>query len=147
MDYRQSFSISAVGMTYERARVDAAALNLANANTALASDGTGFRPLRVVNNGMFNDTSFAGVMAGNRDFALSSTPGFSLQTINAAPRLVHEPGHPLANDKGFVAYPGVDVAVETVTMMSAMRAYEANVAAMNTSKNMALKALEIGGGN
>jgi flagellar basal-body rod protein FlgC len=58
---------------------------------------------------------------------------------------VHEPGHPLADEKGFVSYPGVDPAMEMVTLLDATRAYEANVAAMNMARAMSLKALEIGG--
>jgi flagellar basal-body rod protein FlgC len=57
---------------------------------------------------------------------------------------VQDPGHPLANEQGFVAYPGVDTATEMVSLMSAMRSYEANVAAINTARSLALKTLEIG---
>jgi flagellar basal-body rod protein FlgC len=60
--------------------------------------------------------------------------------------MVYEPGHPMADARGFVSYAGVDTATEMVSMMSAMRAYEANVAAMNTARSMAQKALTIGGG-
>ena len=73
------------------------------------------------------------------------TPGFRVETADLSPRLVHEPGHPLADSRGLVSYPGVDPATEMVTLMSASRAYEANVAAMNTARNLALKALDIGG--
>jgi len=69
----------------------------------------------------------------------------SVEPTDLPPRMVYEPGHPLANEKGFVAYTGVDSATEMVTLMSAMRSYEANVAAMNAARTMALKALEIGG--
>ena len=61
-----------------------------------------------------------------------------------APRLVQEPGHPLANEQGLVAYPAVDAATEMVSLMSATRAYEANVAALNTARTLALKTLDIG---
>jgi flagellar basal-body rod protein FlgC len=64
---------------------------------------------------------------------------------NVAPRLVYEPGHPLANERGFVAYAAIDTATEMVSMMSATRAYEANVSAMNTARTLALRALDIGG--
>ncbi|MFS2055940.1 flagellar basal body rod protein FlgC, partial [Variovorax sp. CT11-76] len=60
------------------------------------------------------------------------------------PRLVYEPGHPLADARGYVAYAPVDTATEMVSMMSATRAYEANVSAMNTSRTLALRALDIG---
>ncbi len=51
----------------------------------------------------------------------------------------------MADERGFVAYPGVDPATEMVNLLSASRAYEANVAALNTARHLALKALDIGG--
>lgn len=143
MDYLQTFTISAAGMTAERARVDAAALNLVNANTLLAADGTGYQPVKAVlraAGGAATGTSFAQLVAGDL------LPQATLEPAGAPPRQVYEPGNPFADEKGFIRYPGVDPASEMVTMMSAMRAYEANVAAMNISRALALKALDIGGG-
>ncbi len=136
MDYSQAFAISASGMTLERTRVEVASLNLANANTVAGPDGKTFQPLRVVARPSFGDTVAQG---------LAALPAPVVEPVLQGPRMVYEPGHPLADARGFVAYAGVDTATEMVTMMGAMRAYEANVAAMNTSRNMALKALEIGG--
>ncbi|MCO4855935.1 flagellar basal body rod protein FlgC [Herbaspirillum sp. WGmk3] len=148
MDYTQAFAISAAGMTVERTRVDVAAINLANANTVQdARDGV-YRPLRAVAR-TTGPASFAGLVdAGVSDapgLSLPALPNVTVEAADVAPRMVYEPGHPFANTKGFVAYPGVDSAVEMVTMMSATRAYEANVSAMNTARTMALKALDIGG--
>jgi flagellar basal-body rod protein FlgC len=53
------------------------------------------------------------------------------------------PGHPDADDEGYVTYPNVDVVTEMVDMMTATRAYEANVTAIEAAKSMAQKALEI----
>ena len=60
-------------------------------------------------------------------------------------RAIYEPGNTYSNSKGYVNYAGVDNAAEMITMMSAMRSYEANVAAMNMTKTLAMKALAIGG--
>jgi len=60
------------------------------------------------------------------------------------PRLEYNPHHPDANEEGYVAMPNVNVVTEMVDMISASRAYEANIAALNAAKAMALKALEIG---
>jgi flagellar basal-body rod protein FlgC len=62
------------------------------------------------------------------------------------PRLVYEPGHPDANEEGYVAFPNIDPVTEMVDMISATRAYEANVTAINAAKTMAMRALEIGRG-
>lgn len=153
MDYTQTFAISAAGMALERSRVDVAALNLANAHTLQAPDGASYRPMRVV----ARTAHLAGLPDGQSDFdqlvndglaenlLAGLAPVASVEPQNTAPRLVYEPGHPMANEKGFLTYPGVDPANEMMTMMSAMRAYEANVAAMNTARALSLKALEIGG--
>ncbi len=136
MDYQQTFAISAAGMTVERSRLDVAAMNLANAQTISGVDGQGYRPQRVIVNGAQDSASFQSLMA---------RPTASITTTDAPDRTMYEPGHPYADAKGFVSYPGVDSATEMMTIMDAMRAYEANVAAMNASRAMALKALEIGG--
>lgn len=151
MDYSDSFAISAAGMSLERTRADVASLNLANANTIQSADGPQYRPLRVVaraaamaasGSPAFADLFSSGVGGAG---PVGAPAVVSVEPTDLPPRMVYEPGHPLANDKGFVAYTGVDNATEMVTLMSAMRSYEANVAAMNAARTMALKALEIGG--
>lgn len=131
------FAISSMGMATERARVEVAALNLANANTTAAPDGSLYQPWRIVAHPSFDDT----VAQGLADIR------FTAERVNVSPRLVHEPGHPAADARGMVSYPGVDTATEMLTMMSAMRAYEANVAALNSARQLALKTLEIGAGS
>lgn len=56
----------------------------------------------------------------------------------------YDPSHPDADENGYVRYPNVDEAQEMIDMMSATRSYEANVTALNATKSMAMKALEIG---
>ena len=69
----------------------------------------------------------------------------SVEETDVAPHKLYEPGNPDADDKGFVSMPGVNQVTEMVNIASALRAYEANVVAMNAAKTMALKALELGG--
>ncbi|AMO22199.1 flagellar basal body rod protein FlgC [Ramlibacter solisilvae] len=142
MDYSPTFAISAAGMALERARVEVAALNLANAHTTQAAGRPAYQPLRVVAQAALPE-AFAALLESDRAAGLK--PDFRVEPAAVAPRMVHEPGHPLADPRGFVSYPGVDPATEMVSMMSATRAYEANVAAMNAARTMALKALDIGG--
>jgi flagellar basal-body rod protein FlgC len=59
-------------------------------------------------------------------------------------KLDYNPTHPDANEEGYVEMPNVDVVQEMVDMMSAYRAYEANITALNSFKDMAVKTLEIG---
>lgn len=145
MDYLQAFAISAAGMTVARTRVDVAAVNLANANTVQDTQGDVYRPLRAVIRSHGGDAGFAGLVAATAGAAVAALPVVTVEAADVAPRMVYEPGHPFADTKGFVVYPGVDTAVEMVTMMHATRAYEANVAAMSAARMMALKALDIGG--
>ena len=139
MDYLQSFAISAAGMDVERTRVEVASLNLANAHTLQAPGVPGFQPLRVI-------ASASGAFASQVEEGLAAAglPAATVEPNGAPPRRVHDPGHPLADAQGFVSYPGVDPATEMVGLMSATRAYEANVAALNTARALALKALDIG---
>lgn len=144
MDNNTTFAISAAGMALERARVEVAALNLANAHTTQAAGQPGYKPLRVVAQSAMPQAFAAMMLTAELDGA-AAKPQFHVEPAAVAPRHVHEPGHPLADAKGFVSYPGVDPATEMVSLMSATRAYEANVAAMNTARTLALKALDIGG--
>jgi len=143
MSHQQAFSISAAGMNVERLRVEIAAMNLANANTVAGVDGKLYQPLRVI--AMTPDsTALAGSFSALVADQLSG-PGALVVPTGDTPRQVLDPGHPLADAKGFVSQPSVDHATEMMTMMKAMRSYEANIAAMNTTRSMALKSLEIGG--
>ncbi len=155
MDYSRAFTISSAGMAIERMRVDVAALNLANANTVQAADGVTYHPTRVVARATAapfatgaSAASFAELVDEGLDAAGLgglTLPEAAVERTAAAPRQVYEPGHPFADARGFVSYPGVDPATEMVTLMTALRAYEANVVALNTARTLALKALEIGG--
>ena len=144
MNYLQAFAISASGMAVEKARLDVTAANLANVHSTRAADGTPMRALRVLSrerrldfDGMLSQAGDAGSLGGAQIVGL--------QPVDAAPRLVYEPGNPEANEQGFVAYPGIDPVGEMMNMLTAVRAYEANVAALNAAKTMALRALQIGG--
>jgi flagellar basal-body rod protein FlgC len=129
-------------MAVERTRVEVAAMNLANANVAQAPGAPGgFQPLRVVARAA-HLASFGTLVESGLQVA--GLPSVDVEPSGAPQRSVQDPGHPLANDKGFVAYAGVDPAAEMVSLMSATRAYEANVAALNTARSLALKTLDIG---
>jgi flagellar basal-body rod protein FlgC len=144
MDYYNAFEISASGMSLERIRLDTLALNLANANTTRTEDGGPYRPMRVIARAVD-----AAEFEGRIDALLNSQhPGgvevTEIVAQEVAPRLVHDPGHPDANDSGYVAYPNINPVSEMVTLIEAVRGYEANVRALNAAKAMALSALEIG---
>ncbi len=129
MSVISTFGISASGMAAERLRLDAISSNLANMNTTRTAEGGPYKRLMAV---------------------VESAPdgqGVRVARIvqdESPPLLAHNPGHPDADADGNVAMPNVNPVLEMVDMISASRAYEANVAAFNAAKAMAAKALEIG---
>ena len=131
-----AMSTSASGMTAERFRLDLIAGNLANINTTRTAAGGPFRRQTAVFAEILSSTRKGAKGAGVRVVGIARD--------NTPPRLVYDPAHPDANEEGYVAFPNINVINEMVDMMTATRAYEANVTATNAFKNMFLKALEIG---
>jgi flagellar basal-body rod protein FlgC len=144
MDYRTAFEISAAGMAVEKLRVDVTAMNLANMHTTARAEAGLYQPLAVVS--QRSSVDFGRLLDGERAEAASlGLPMAHVEPLAASPRFVHEPGHPHADDKGMVAYPGVNHTTEMVQLVTALRAYEANVAAATVTRALATRALEIGG--
>lgn len=144
MDYLAAFDISASGMVVEKTRLDVVAMNLANVHTTRGPNGTQYKPMKVIT-GANTSGLFQGYMDGlQHQNSISGAHVVSVQSMDVPPRMVFEPQHPDANEKGFVAYPNINTMSEMVTMMETLRSYEANVRALNASKTMAQRALEIG---
>lgn len=139
MSYQAAFDISASGMAVEKLRLDLTAANLANMNQAAPSASAAYQPLRLV--------SQARPLEFARQFALAGG-GAQVKAVvpqAVAPRLVYEPGHPYADAKGMVAYPGIDHTAEMLNVNLALRSYEANLAAFTAARTMAARTLDIGG--
>jgi flagellar basal-body rod protein FlgC len=143
MDYRAIFQVSASGMNVEKLRLDTAALNLANMHTSVAAGQSPYRPLRVVSQPVV--PSFQQWMGTDAQASAGGVSGASVVETNAPDRLGHDPADPHADAHGDVHYPGVNHTGEMLNIMTALRAYEANVAALAAAKTMATHALEIGG--
>jgi flagellar basal-body rod protein FlgC len=141
------FDISASALTAQRLRMDVITSNIANAESTRASyvDGQ-FVPYRrkmvVVEPAK---TSFRDML--NEQLTGSASQGVQVTKIqeDQTPfKQVYNPTHPDADANGMVYMPNVDIAMEMVDMISASRSYEANVTALNASKAMFMKSLEIG---
>ena len=130
-------TISATGMTAERLRMDLIASNLANMNTTRTADGGPYQRQTAV---------FSEIVNKTRSRVGNGVQVVGIHHDNSPPQMVHEPSHPDADEQGYVDYPHVNVIHEMVDMMTATRAYEANVTSVNAFKGMFLKALEIGRG-
>ena len=144
MDTLTAMQISGSALKAERARLNIAAMNLANANTTRTMEGGPYKAKSVV----FAAKPLDGV--NFQDTLNSSTERLRKVEVvqiseDKAPfKEVYDPSHPDADANGIVRFPNVNVAEQMVDMMSAKRSYEANVTALDAVKNMALKALEIG---
>ncbi len=127
------FDIAGSAMAAQAQRLNVVASNLANADSATSADGKPYRAKQVV----FSTTPVGSAGAsGVRVTGVINDP--------SPMREVFDPKHPLANDKGFVTMPNVNVVEEMVNMLSASRAYQNNVEVMNTAKALMVKTLSLG---
>jgi flagellar basal-body rod protein FlgC len=146
-----TINTAATGLTAQRTRLDVIANNMANVNTTRTTEGGPFRRSRVVFRPRVSQPYWRSPFLPT---FLKEQIGRGVRVVkvekdfDAEVRLVYDPTHPDAIKsgprQGYVEYPNVNVVNEMVDMISASRAYEANVAIMNGSKSMFLKALEIG---
>lgn len=151
MKITNGFDISASALTANRLRMDVISSNVANAETTRASYVNGeFVPYKrkmvVMDSG---ENSFASIFNHTLNGKQQSNQlkGVHVTKIiedQSPTKLVYNPTHPDANEDGYVNMPNVDMATEMVDMIAAVRAYESNVTALNATKSMFLKALEIG---
>ncbi|UOQ85570.1 flagellar basal body rod protein FlgC [Gracilibacillus salinarum] len=150
MSIFNAINTSGSGLTAQRLRMDTISSNIANADTtrATVNENGEYEPYRRKMT-VFSSKgqSFSSVL--NQATAGSSNTGSGVKVSDIEEddepfQLVYNPNHPDANDDGYVEVPNVDPLQEMVDMMSATRSYEANVTALNASKTMLMKALEIG---
>ena len=138
----RAIDAAASGLTAERLRLDVISNNIANVNTTRTAEGGPYRRQYVI----FEPRSGGGEFARslNRQLQLNGVKVTGITKDDSPPRMVYEPGHPDADADGYVKMPNFSIITEMVDMMTASRAYEANVASVNVAKSMMLKALEIG---
>jgi flagellar basal-body rod protein FlgC len=127
------FDVAASAMTAQSQRLNVVASNLANADSASGPDGQAYKAKQVV----FSTQNMGGPEdAGVRVTGVIEDP--------SPMKRLYEPSHPLADASGYVTMPNVNVVEEMVNMISASRAYQNNVEAMNTAKTLLAKTLTIG---
>jgi flagellar basal-body rod protein FlgC len=146
-----TINTAASGLTAERLRLDVISDNIANANTTRTTEGGPFRRSRVIFEPRVDAPYWKSPFLPQ---ALDNNIGQGVRVIeiqkdmDAELRLVYDPTHPDAKKTGpyagYVEFPNVNIVSEMVDMITATRAYEANVAVMDGSKSMFRKALEIG---
>ncbi|MHB0870622.1 MAG: flagellar basal body rod protein FlgC [Chloroflexota bacterium] len=141
MSFLSSLRIGASGLTAQRLRMDVISGNIANLQTTRTTEGGPYKRREVV----FSASAARGGVLPVR-YGASNPAGVRVAGVveNDGVRLVNDPAHPDADEDGNVAYPDIDLVQEMTDMMSAVRAYEASVAALNAAKNMAMRALDLG---
>jgi flagellar basal-body rod protein FlgC len=141
MDFMTAMKISGSALKAERSRINIASMNMANANTTRTIEGGPYRAKSVVFTAKPLDGSFQDVYKGVTDKLRMVDVGF---VEDKTPfKEVYDPSHPDADKNGMVKMPNVNVAEQMVDMMSARRDFDANVAALDAIKAMALRALDI----
>jgi flagellar basal-body rod protein FlgC len=127
------FNVAGSAMNAQSQRLNTVASNLANADSATSANGEAYRAKQVV---------FAATPVGE-----NGATGVNVAAVVDDPspmKQVYDPKNPLADDKGYVTMPNVNVVEEMVNMISASRSYQSNVEMMNTTKTLLLKTLSLG---
>lgn len=135
-----SLEISATGLSAERLRMNIIANNIANANTISSEDGEFFKRKAVILEPV-NENSFK--VSLNDNLKVNGVEVTGIVEDGSLPTVKYEPSNPLADENGFVTMSNVNVLNEMVDMISASRAYEANVTAIDATKSMIKKVISI----
>lgn len=146
------FQVASQGMTAQRERLEAATSNLANANTTRTAEGGPYRRRDVVLESIemaapasAPGALFSSLLREDRSAAVAQGVRASVRVAEErAGARTYQPAHPDADAEGYVTMPDVDPLEETVNMLSAARAFEANATAFNAAKEMARASLKLG---
>jgi flagellar basal-body rod protein FlgC len=144
MSLFDALNISASGLTAQRLRMDVTSANLANAQTTRTPGGGPYRRQDVVLQEASGDGSFAGSLQG----ALGGGEPAGVEVAAIVPdttplRKVYEPDSPDADQAGYVTMPNVNPVTEMTDLIDASRSYQANVTAMQTTKSVFMKTIEL----
>ena len=132
------FDVSGSALSAQSTRLNTVASNLANAEAASATPEGVYRARLPVFEAVLRDTlSGAGEPAAGVRVA-------SIVESQRPPRMEHLPGHPLADENGYVYFPAVSTVEEMANMMSASRSYQNNAEMLSTIKQLMLRTLQIG---
>lgn len=127
--------VSATALMSQRKRMNVIASNMANVHTTRTAEGGPYKRRDVV---------FTTEIIEANPVRLEGVKVDSVIIDNKPFKIIYEPGHPDADNDGFVTMPNINILEEMVNMMTALRAYEASVSVFNMSKTMFMKTLELG---
>lgn len=144
MDVFKTMDVIGSALTAERTRLNAISSNVANANAVKGVDGGPYKRKDVVLESVPQESEFSNALNEAQEKTFVEVRVAEVKEDTSPPRMVYNPQHPEANAEGYVAMPNVNPVEEMANMISADRAYQANVNLFQTTKQLALKALEIG---
>ena len=144
MSVFNSMKINASGLTLERLKMDIASTNIANVNTTRTEEGGPYRRKEVVfQESLLNARNNITGQMEKKSFGVKVT---EIMEDDENFKIIYDPNHPDADEDGYVMMPNVNMVDEMISLIKTQRSYEANVTALNTSKNILKKALEISKG-
>lgn len=143
MNFITALDMGASALSAERTHINIISMNLANAKTTRTAEGGPYRRKSVIMESTPVDAAFSKQMQGALEQDLRGVRVQGIAIDQRPLKLVYEPGHPDANEDGYVAYPDINVVEEMAALMTAQRGYEANVTTVDSIKQMYAKALEI----
>ncbi|MDY0041846.1 MAG: flagellar basal body rod protein FlgC [Desulforhabdus sp.] len=144
MDFDTSMRISASGLAAHRAWLNVVSANLANVNTTRTANGTPYERRTLVYESVPNEEAFENTLSNALNEDLHKVRVAEVVPDGRQFKTIYDPSHPDANDQGIVQMPNINPVEEMANLLIATRSYEANLSALNTAKQLALKALEIG---
>ena len=140
MNLISGIDVTAGALNAQKTRLDIVAQNIANAQTTRGPDGLPYQRKTV----SFETELLRQQGTTANAASVQSVRVGSIQTDNTPGQRIYDPSHPDADSNGYVTMPNVNMAYEMVDLMTASRAYEANLSVVKNAKQMAMKALEIG---
>jgi len=160
-NFMSSFDISGYGLSAQRVRVNTISQNIANAQTTRTDEGGPYRRKQVVfkavdfsdkfnaavnalsNSAKYEDPLNEGSFGTKVNPAIMSVVVDKISRDDSEPKLKFDPSHPDADANGYVAYPNINPVIEMADLVEATRSYQANVAAFESSKDMATAAISL----
>lgn len=136
-------SVSASGMSAQRARAELLVENLANAETTRTPDGGPYKRKDAVFTSSPQTSPFAAVFQTEMGTGVNGVQVSDVIEDTSEPQKRYLPGHPDADQDGYVAFPNINPAEDMADLMSASRGYDANVAAMTAVKDMILHSIDL----
>jgi flagellar basal-body rod protein FlgC len=144
MSFFNILSVGSSGLTSQRIRQEIISSNIANASTTRTAEGGPYVRKDVVFRSANVSSKFGDVLASHLGREQIGVKVAEIIKDQAPPEKRFQPNHPDADAEGFVSYPNVNVIEEMINMVEATRSYEANLSVINSTKSMALGAIDLG---